>query len=193
MKRRFFYSMVVCCFVITISQAQTIPSIEKQSKDIPERYYFKSFLAGAVYMKNGSKEDAKLNYYIPEQIIAYKNDSGNTMFLAGNDQVDSVVINGFKYVFVENKYYEQLVTYKNGIAILASYSEHIKPSLISDDKQNKGDETSNTLTSVYLRKTFTQSYQIKHGYFFWICKDNKVRKILNLKSISKYFPKKTIL
>ncbi|MCU7552825.1 hypothetical protein OCK74_27145 [Chitinophagaceae bacterium LB-8] len=108
-------SLLLLSFLIP----STILTLAQEKKDSLSPYLFPEFKKGKVKMKNGSEANTLLNYYTITQEIIFEQ-QGNRLALAELPTIDTVIIEGRKFIPVDNKFYEVLTN--TIIPLLARHS-----------------------------------------------------------------------
>ena len=103
-----YFMLFLLGVTISCCNAQLTTTRVVDSVDSPDKYYFKDFGDGIVYLKNGTQSEARLNYQMQDQAIAYIDENGKHLILDKLEAVDSVQISGFLYIPVSGKFFEKL-------------------------------------------------------------------------------------
>lgn len=77
-----------------------------------QHYVFEHFSKGTVLQKNGSVDEAMLNYNVLSSEIVFESAPGQFMALAFPENVDTVFILGRRFIPVDHEFYELLVAAK---------------------------------------------------------------------------------
>lgn len=160
------------------------------SVDAPEKYYFKEFSAGRVYLKNGTVTDGTLNYQMKDKSIAFVDGNAKHMILTGLESIDSVNIEGFTYIPVGEQFYELLSSGQPSL-LLSMYGK-TKPRKASyvnhgSSKENQ-DIVANDVSSVYVNMLTKRNLELDFINTFWFYDNGKLNRIKGLKDFQKAFP-----
>jgi len=82
-----------------------------QEAVVLSHYVFPAFCKGRVFQKNGSIEEAMLNYNVLSREMIFESSPGKYLALANPEKIDSVIISERVFVPVNNEFYELLTRY----------------------------------------------------------------------------------
>jgi hypothetical protein len=156
-------------------------------------YVFDEFSPGTVKMKSGEIFSQVLNYNILTNEMIFGNE-GNYLAVSQPENVDTICIEGRKFIPLHNKFYEILVS--SDMPLLLEFTASI-----SEPGASTGyGGTSGTTASASFKSLVSSggAYDLKlpdgfsviPGFAYWIMKDNKLEKAGNEKQITKIFPDK---
>jgi hypothetical protein len=157
------------------------------------QYIFDAFMPGTIKTKSGETYKQNLNYNIITNEMVF-DENGKYAAIANPKDVDTVFINDRKYIPVNNKFYEVLVS-GNMPLLYESTASVIEPGVTT----GYGGTTTTTAASSYqslLRDGGAYSLKLPDGYSviakheFYIMKDGKLEKAGSEKQLSKVFPDK---
>lgn len=147
---------------------------------------FKKFIAGVVFMKDGTYEKANFNYNTDNQKVVFIADN-KYLEVAGLENIDSLFIDNLKFIVIDNYLYE--TTSKNFLFV--TYTNKVIPKGVNTDKGGtekvEKNRESNNLTDAYAMKTFQQRSDLIFQKNFWIRKDNKLYPISSPRQFAKFF------
>jgi hypothetical protein len=156
-------------------------------------YVFNEFTTGTVKMKSGETYSQVLNYNILTGEMVFNND-GKFLAIASPASVDTVYISDRKFVPLNDKFYEVLVS-KN-IPLLLEFTSTINEPGVSIGYGG----TSTTTASASLKSLIStggaydlklpDGFTVTPGYSYWIMKEGKLEKAGNAKQLIKIFPGK---
>lgn len=158
-------------------------------------YIFPDFTEGTVQMKDGQKDVLLLNYNTITEEMLFKS-SGKILAIGKNEigLVDNVTINDRKFVVVNNKFVEVLYH-----AFIDFYVEHRcsvippgKPAAYGGTSQTSSADSYSSFSSngIYHDLKLPDGYTTKPYVYYWIKKDGKLNKILNLKQLMRFYDSK---
>lgn len=156
-------------------------------------YLFPEFTQGVVLMKTGAKNEALLNYNsLTEEMIF--DDKGKKLALGQLDQVDTVYIKGKKFIPLNTKFVE--IIYQSKYELYAEHKCNVK----DPGKPAAYGGTSQTSATTSYSQFFSggQAYALKlpEGYEttpfteYWLKKDEKLIKFVNIRQLTKLFSEK---
>jgi len=159
-------------------------------------YVLPEFTKGVVLMKTGVKNEALLNYNSLTEEMIFDN-KGTKLALGQLDQVDTIYVDGRKFIPLNNKFVEILWSSKYDL-----YAEH-RCSVKDPGKPAAYGGTSQTSATTSYSSYFSggQVYELKlpDGYEtkpfidYWLKKDGELNKFLSVRQLSKYFDDKEAL
>ncbi|MEO8110356.1 MAG: hypothetical protein ABI594_09995 [Ginsengibacter sp.] len=179
--------------IITIFWSLSLHAQHMQEGVKLVQYVFNEFASGEVKMKSGEISTQLLNYNILTNEMIFDN-HGKYLAIASPENVDTVIINNRKFIPLNNKFYEVLVSSK--MPLLLEFTASIK-----DPGTATGyGGTSNTTASTALQSLIStggaydlklpDGYSVTSGYAYWIMKDRKLEKAGSVKQLIKIFPDK---
>lgn len=186
MKRHFSLLLFYLLFTTSYSQVKTI---------VISHYLFPEFTKGVVLMKNGTKNFALLNYNsASEEMVFESNGKKSALAKAEIEQVDTVFIQNKKFVTLNHKFVELLCRSEYEL-----YCEH-QCSVIPPGRPGAFGTTSHTSsatsysalhsgTAIYELK-LPDDYELKPHIYYWIKKNGKLNKFINLKQIINFYDNK---
>lgn len=181
-------SLVACLFLLPLAGRTQVITIEKS---ILNTCLFDTFSKGTVFLKNKSVQEAELNYETENSSIVFKG-NGQVLTLTNIDDVDTVMIQGRKFVPIDKKFYEVLDV--SGTGLYASYTNKRKPVVASPDhegtKKGVGSVASNSVAPAYVSRPFQSNYIVEVYSHFWLRKGNSLYKANNEKQVIRMFPLK---
>lgn len=155
-------------------------------------YVFDSFYPGKVYLKSRQITDQSLNYNSLTKEMIF-NSNGKNLAIAEPENVDSVVILSRRFVFVHNKFLEQLTNTK--YKLLKEYKSTIKTegTSIGYGAKTTTSYTHNLKTLVTQGGAYDlklpQEYEVITKNVYWIKKrDFTYEKFNNAQQLSKILP-----
>jgi hypothetical protein len=155
-------------------------------------YLFDHFISGSVKMKSGAIENATLNYNVEDQSIVFQQ-NGQNLTLTNLDDIDTVYIEGKKFIPALDKFYEVLNPSK--IGLFALYIGKLKPMEATTDHNGTSKQlsnaVSNTASNVYVSRNYKGNYDLKVETHYWLRRGNSFYKGDTEKQIAKVFPKKS--
>lgn len=149
---------------------------------------YDEFINGIVLMKSGAIENVPLNYNTDNQTIVFIKD-GQYLTLTGTGLVDTIYISDKKFVPVNNKIHEVVVS--GMIVLYLNYYNKTRPVIATTNhdgtSRNENNLVSNTVSDVYINRSFKGNYDVEIMKSFLFKKDNKFYKINTLKQFVKPF------
>lgn len=180
-------------FFIFILNILTIPGFSQARMVEITHYLFPGFLKGEVLMKSGVRNEAHLNYNSLTEEMIFVND-GKKLALDQLETIDTVYINGMKFIPFNNKFVQ--IIYDSKYAL---YAQH-KCSLKEPGKPAGYGGTSQTSAITSYASIFApgQVYELKlpDGFEtisfieYWLKKDGKLTKYISIKQLSMLFSDK---
>lgn len=168
-------------------------SVKAQTNDQPvklEHYVMDKFTPGTVLLKSGARYQQVLNYNIITREMIFDN-SGTFLAIANPKDVDTVFIDGRKFVPVGDGFYEWLGG--TTVPLFADYTYTLK-----EEGVNTGFGKSTTSAAVSTkallkdggayRLKLPDEFQVIPGKTFYIRKSDRYHKVGNEQQVSKIFP-----
>lgn len=156
-------------------------------------YILDSFTRGKVQLKSGKLYEQLLNYNVLTNEMVFR-DGNRYLAIADPAGVDTIFINGRKFIFVNKKFYELLTGTNNPLFI--EYTGKIEEPPVSVGYGNASPTTNTTsYTSlvgsgaVYDIK-LPDDFKVTPGYNYWIRINDKYEKVNTDKQLAKVFPDK---
>lgn len=156
-------------------------------------YILDSFTRGKVQLKSGKLYEQLLNYNVLTNEMVFR-DGNRYLAIADPAGVDTIFINGRKFIFVNKKFYELLTGTTNPLFI--EYTGKIEEPPVSVGYGNASPTTNTTsYTSlvgsgaVYDIK-LPDDFKVTPGYNYWIRINDKYEKVNTDKQLAKVFPDK---
>ncbi len=157
-------------------------------------YVFSSFSKGKVQQKNGSVDEAMLNYNVLSKEIVFESSPGQYLALANPEKVDTVFILDRKFVPVNHGFYELLTS--RAWPLFLEYTCTVK-----EPGSDIGYGMSSVTTASPAVKSLIQSggayslklpdgFQVVLGSVYWIFKDGKYQKVNSAKQLITAMPDK---
>ena len=141
-------------------------------------YLFADFVEGSVLMKSGSTEKARLNYNTNNQEIGFMKD-GQYMELTSVETIDTVYINGKKFLPYHEKFYLVLTTSTDMPLLALIYNKPVPQSVSIEhsglDKRNSA-TVSNNVTNAYSNHNFRSYSELTYHKKFFLLKGNLLLK-----------------
>ncbi|WP_153797151.1 hypothetical protein [Foetidibacter luteolus] len=159
-------------------------------------YALDTFYSGTVFLKNGQKYKSLLNYNTLTHEMIFEQ-GGKRLAIADPVNVDTVIIEGRKFIPVNEEFYEVLTG--TPIALCVQYICTVKPpgnvigyGLSSDASANTDvSMMQHSNRSYYLKLPDDYKVTMRRQYFLY--KSGQFLKANNLKQIEKVFPDKETL
>ncbi len=108
--------LACCCLTVIMARAQQAVALA--------HYVFPSFVKGTVWQKDGSKNEAMLNYNALSREMIFETAPGQYLALATPEKTDTVFIQDRKFVPVNREFYELLTPL--AIPLFVQYTCSIK-------------------------------------------------------------------
>lgn len=155
-------------------------------------YIFPEFKNGTVLMKSGQQHQALLNYNTLSEEMIFE-DKGRKLAISKEEKekVDTVFIEGRKF-FVLNGRFAELI-YRSGYELYAEYRCDVKyPGKPAGYGGTSETSSISTYSGVYsggilYELRLPDDFSIKPYLIYWLKKDGKINKIVNLKQLNKVF------
>jgi len=182
------YYLMLNCLLCSVAGAQEL--------NMPVRlihYVFDSFSKGKVQVKSGIISEQVLNYNMLTNEMVF-DDGGRLLAIANPADVDTIFIQGRKFIPVNNKFYEVLAN--NTTPLLMEFTCKIEEPAVSVGYGNASTTTNTTSytslvgTGAVYRIKLPDDFKLITGYIFWIRKDGKYQKAGNAKQVINIFPEK---
>lgn len=182
------YGFLLVAFYTTSLCAQTVPPPVALS-----HYALDSFSKGRVRLKSGSVTEQMLNYNVLTGEMIF-DAGGRYLAIAEPESVDTVFIGDRKFVPVENKFYEVLLTMP--LPLLLEYT-----CTVEEPGSPVGYGSASTTTATTPLKTLITSggayalklpdaYKVNVEHKFWILKQGLLKKFNNTQQLINIFPGK---
>jgi hypothetical protein len=156
-------------------------------------YLFPEFTKGYVLMKNGIKSEAMLNFNSLTEEMLFEN-KGTKLAVSQLDKIDTVFINGHKFIVFNNKFLELL--YSSKLSLFAEHKCSIKdpgkPAGYGGTSQTAAISSYSTYLSggqVYELK-LPEGYQTKPFVEYWLRENGQMNKFITLRQIVKLYSNK---
>jgi len=169
----------------------TFLSVFAQEKS-PElsHYLFPKFIKGTVLMVNGVKNESNLNYNTLTEEMIFENKEVK-LALGRLDQIDTVFIEGRKFIPFENRFVELI--YNGKTEVFADYKCRIKdpgtPAAYGGTSQTAATTTYSSYLSggqVYALK-LPENIEVNKSTEYFIQKDGQLNKFFSIKQLVKIF------
>jgi len=155
-------------------------------------YLFADFVEGSVLMKSGITEKARLNYNTNNQEIGFMKD-GQYMELTGLETIDTVYINGKKFMPYHEKFYMVLTTSTDMPLLALIYNRPVPQSVSIEhsglDKRNSA-TVSNNVTNAYSNHNFRSYSELTYQKKFFLLKGRVLLKANSQQEIINIYPDK---
>ena len=155
-------------------------------------YLFADFVEGSVLMKSGSTEKARLNYNTNNQEIGFMKD-GQYMELTGVETIDTVYIDGKKFLPYHEKFYMVLTTSTDMALLALIYNKPVPQSVSIEhsglDKRNSA-TVSNNVTNAYSNHNFRSYTELTYQKKFFLLKGKVLLKANSQQEIINIYPDK---
>ena len=157
------------------------------------QYVFDQFNPGTVKLKSGKSYKQNLNYNTITNEMVFV-DNGKFVAIASPESVDTIYISDRKFIPLNNKFYEVLVT--GPMPLLAELTATVSEEGTSI---GYGSTTTTSATSSYqslIRDGGAYGLKLPDGFKvtpkqeFYILKDDKLERISNERQLAKIFPDK---
>jgi hypothetical protein len=184
------FNCIAFLSAVFFSTAQTNTS---NGVDLRSQCLFEKFAKGVVLMKNGSVEDASLNYNTADQSIVFEKDENTIMTLTGLESVDTIYFNHKKFIpGPDGLIYEVVINNSPRISLFVTYTNKLRSAATGVDQsgtsRKEAGEVSNTMTGVYVLRPFKGDYIVEIQKSYWLIKAKQVYKAGSEKQFAKVFP-----
>ena len=174
-----------CCAGVHVYAQQAV---------VLSHYVFPAFSKGKVQQKNGSVDEAMLNYNILSKEIVFQSGPAQYLALANPEKVDTVFIMERKFVPVNNGFYELLSN--AAYPLFLEYTCTIK-----EPGSDIGYGMNSVTTASPAVKSLIQSggayslklpdgFQVVTGSEYWLFKDGKYQKAGTARQLAAILPEK---
>ena len=181
--------------LITIGLFITASCALAQTMPANSPYLFPTFVKASVLQKGGGTTDADMNYNTLTQEMMFMQ-NGEKMVMDLPETVDTIFIQGKKFIPAGKVYYDKLTDTK-----VALYEQHFNKLQLHGKNADLDDQVNNTITSsqgIRNTKTTTGNYSavLAEGYTlnpqntFWLQKGKSFYSADGVKKIVKVFPDK---
>lgn len=179
----------VCVFSLKAQNYTTDKIVD--STNNPDKFLFADYTPGVVFLKNGNRVEAKLNYQMDNQSFYYLDNENKALELDNAKEVDTVFIADMKFISFDSKFY-YLIT--NGQRpLFGSFFGKPMPIGYSYDisglKMKDASETSGDVSNTYVLMQKNRLSKLKFNVRYWLLEDNKLHKIGSVNQIERYFTK----
>lgn len=185
MKNLFFVFVLMLSALSCFAQRKNEVSIT--------HYIFPDFVNAKVIFKTGVPVDSKMNYNSILQEMIYS-DKGKLMAMANLQLVDTVLLEGRKFIPVDKVFYEVLID--GDIALCAQYTCSIippgQPAAYGGTSQTSAVTNYSSLNSggQLYQLTLPTDYKLSPMCIYWIKKDGDYYRAYNLNQFTKVFSAK---
>ena len=187
-KQEMYLSLVLILFAVTgFSQTNLMPVTH---------YVFPEFKKGIVLMKNGSENEAILNYNSLTEEMIFET-RGTKLALGQLETIDTVFIGDRKFVPKDNMFLELVLKSKYSlyVAYKCKMIDPGKPAGYGGTSQTSAISTYSKFFSggrVYDMK-LPEGYDTQSSIEYWLDKDGKLNKFISMRQLSKLFDEKESL
>ena len=155
-------------------------------------YLFTDFIEGSVLLKSGSTEKAQLNYNTNNQTVSFMQ-GGQYMELTGLENIDTVYIDGNKFIPYHEKFYK-VVTATTDMPLLALVNNKPIPQSAAIEHSGLDKRSSNTVgynaTGVYSNRNFKSRFELTYQKQFFLQKGKLLLKAGSQQDIINAYPDK---
>jgi len=155
-------------------------------------YVFPDFTNGSVLMKSGQQHQALLNYNaLSEEMIFVDKGTKLAISKEEKEKIDSVYIKGRKFFVLDGRFLELI--YRSGYELYAEHRCDVKyPGKPAGYGGTSETSSISTYSGVYsggilYELRLPDDFSIKPYLIYWLKKDGKINKIVNLKQLNKVF------
>ena len=183
------YFLYACLFVILSGSGYT-----QEAVSTVNHYLFPEFSKGIVLMKDGTKNEAMLNYNSLTEEMVFDN-KGTRLALDRVEMIDTVFIKGRNFFLINNKFVELI--YKSKYALYAEHKCNIKDPGKPSGYGGTSQTSATTSYSSFLSSGRAYDLQLPVGYetepyiVYWLNKDGTLSKFLNVRQLTKLFDDKS--
>lgn len=181
MKQVFLFLLAFSVCQISLGQAKGLELTH---------YLFPEFSKGTVLMKNGMKNMTSLNYNSLTEEMIFEN-NGVKLAFSQLEIIDTVFVNGLKFVVINNKFLE--VVYQSKYTLFAenkcSIKDPGKPAGYGGTSQTSATSSYSSYFSggqVYELK-LPEGFQTKPYANYWLRRDGNLNKFISMRQLSKLF------
>jgi hypothetical protein len=183
--KRFLYLILFIVIANTCMSQREVQTVA--------HYIFPEFSKGTVLMKNGTINDARLNYNsLTEEMIF---DNKGTKLALQPELVDTVFINGRRFFTLNGKFVE--LVYKSKYILYAEYRCNIKEPGTPSGYGGTSETSATTSYSSFLSSSgWAYDLQLPVGIgtkpyiLYWLGKDGTRSKFISVRQLSKLFTDK---
>ena len=178
-------------FVISILTLMSSTPIEELATT---HYVFKTFRKGTVIFKNGTKQDALLNYNLATNEMIFEQ-NGVNLALSNVEAIDTIYISSYKFIPVKKEFF--LLSVAGSIPLYIEYTCKVdippKEAAYGGTSQLSSTSSLSSLSSngiVYQLQLPTE-YKVEPYKYFWTKESKKgYVRINSVKKLVKVFPEK---
>jgi len=168
------------------------PSFSQRQGVELSHYVFPDFTDGSVLMKSGNRLQALLNYNaLSEEMIFVDKDRKLAISREEKEKVDTVYIKGRKFFVLDSRFLELL--YQSGYELYAEHKCDVKfpgqPAAYGGTSETSSVTAISGIYSggVLYELKLPEDFKIKQYLVYWLKKDGKINKFVNLKQLNKIF------
>lgn len=191
-----FLSMKKICYLLLLAFATLLTQAQSANQVMGARlshYVFDQFAPGKVYLHSGEVSDRKLNYNTLTYEMIFDN-NGQPLAIANPQSVDSVIIQGRKFIPVGKKFYEWIAgtTYP----VYADYVGAVEEQGVSSGYgSTTAASSSNVMKSLHGAGTvyalqLPEAYKVTTKTVYFFRRDNAYTKLSNAQQLGKLVPDK---
>jgi len=161
--------------------------------DLRSQFLFENFARGTVLMKNGSVEEASLNYNTADQSIVFEKTDGSVLTLTGLETIDTIYFRNKRFIpGPDGLIYEVIMNNSTPAALYVTYTNKMRPAVITADKngisRKDAAEVSNTVSNVYMLRPYKGDYMVEIQKNYWLLKSKQIYKANSARQFEKVFP-----
>ncbi|WP_276486057.1 hypothetical protein [Paraflavitalea pollutisoli] len=184
------------CYLLLLALTQLSTQAQSANQVLGSRlshYVFDQFAPGKVYLHSGEVSDRKLNYNTLTYEMIFDN-NGQPLAIANPQSIDSVIIQGRKFIPVNKKFYEWVAgtTYP----VYADYIGSVEEQGVSSGYgSTTATSSSNVMKSLHGAGTvyalqLPEEYKVTTKTVYLLRKDNTYTKLSNPQQLGKLVPDK---
>jgi len=186
MQRLRISAILFLCWIATIADAQQAVAIT--------HYVFPSFGKGVVLLKDGSRNEAMLNYNALSKEMVFETAPGRYLALASPEKADTVFIQDRKFVPVNNEFYELLTSY--AYPLFVQYTCTVREPGANIGYGMSSSNLPSPAVKSLIKRGGAYSLKLPDGFepamteAYWLFKDGKFQKANNAKQLAAAVPEK---
>ncbi len=164
---------------------------------VVSHYLLPEFTAGEVYMNTGKTEKNLLNYNTVTEEMLFRTQNGNVLAIGKHDIpfIDSVLIDGRKFIYSEDKFMELLI--EGETSLVAEYvSSVIPPGSPAPYGGTSHTSATDTYSSLYAggliyKMQLPDDYKVNTKIYYWLSDGEKREKFTNIRQIKRHYKDKS--
>lgn len=157
-RKNSFGNLLIALFLFFSSQ-----SLCAQSDELSSQYLFSSFSKAIIKMKNGEIQSSLMNYNMATEEMVFQQ-KGQNMAIANPENVDTIFMQGRKFIFNGKSFYELAAT--GPIVLLVQHTVKLTSKKVQSETANYGSAVESAATNTYTSSSQLYSSLVTNGSIY---------------------------